>query len=134
MTEMLGDHVSSSSSLGAITVVGSGRVGPTIAALLGLAAAALGARALQRARRPDHATQRGAGRRRPTALLTGLLAVLLGVVFIAAADGGPGTGNGVVGSAFAIVLGTVAVVLDRLATMYENRRADQTAATAADVR
>jgi hypothetical protein len=120
---MIGDHVSGPSSLAAITVMGSGRVGPTIAALLGLVATALGARAVRRARRPDRAIQPGTGRRRPTALLAGLLAVLLGVVFIAAADGGPGTGNGVVGSAVAIVLGTVAVVLDRIAAMYENRLA-----------
>ena len=35
-----------------ITIMGSGRLGPTITALLGLAAAVLGARALARARRP----------------------------------------------------------------------------------
>jgi hypothetical protein len=118
---MLGDLVSGPTSLGAVAITGSGRLGPTITALLGFTAASLGARALARARRPDLATQPAADRRRPTALLLGLLAVLLGAVFLATADGGPGTGNGVVGSAAAIVFGAVAVVLDRLAAMHGNR-------------
>jgi hypothetical protein len=45
----------------------------------------------------------------------GVFALVFGVVFLAAADGGPGTGNGVVGSLFAIVLGPIALVLGGLA-------------------
>lgn len=128
---MLDDLGWSPTSLGAITM-GSGLLGPTIAALVGLAAAGFGARALLRARRLDHSTQPGSGRRRLTVLLFGLLAVLLGVVFLAAADGGLGTGNGVVGSAAAIGLGAVAVALDRLAAIHENQSADAIGATDVD--
>ena len=55
------------------------------------------------------------------ALLLGLAALLLGVVFLAAADGGPGNGDGVVGSAAAIVLGLVAIGLDRSTAMLRAR-------------
>ena len=112
---MLNDALTTPSTLASITIMGSGRLGPTITALLGLAAAVLGARALARARRPADRTSSAAPDHRPTALLLGLSAVLLGGLFLAAADGGPGTGNGVVGSAAAIVLGSIAIGLDRLA-------------------
>ena len=102
----------------AITIFGSGRLGPTLTALLGLGGAIVGARALIAARR------RGApapDAHHPAALLLGLAALLLGVVFLAAADGGPGSGDGVVGSAVAIVLGLVAVALDRSAAKHGGR-------------
>lgn len=100
----------------AITIMGSGRLGPTITALLGLTAAILGARALTRAKRAGHPTPAGGRQTRPTALVLGLPAVALGALFLATADGGPGTGNGVVASVAAIVLGSLAVGLDRLTT------------------
>ena len=102
-------------TMAAITIMGSGRLGPTITALLGLAAAVLGGRALVRARRPGDRLSSDVRHHRPTILLLGTSAVLLGGLFLAAADGGPGTGNGVVGSAAAIVLGLVAIGLDRFA-------------------
>ena len=112
---MVNDALTAPSTLAAITIMGSGRIGPTITALLGLAAAVLGARALTRARRPADRISSAAPDDHPTALLLGLSAVLLGGLFLAAADGGPGTGNGVVGSAAAIVLGSIGIGLDRLA-------------------
>lgn len=118
---MLTDALHAPHTLSAITIMGSGRLGPTITALLGLAAAVLGARALARARRPAGRISTDTRDQRPTALLLGLLAVLLGGVFLAAADGGPGTGNGVVGSAAAIVLGSIAIALDRFAAMQQSR-------------
>jgi hypothetical protein len=110
----------------AITIMGSGRLGPTITALLGLAAAVLGVRVLARARRRADRISTDAGGQRPTALLLGGAAVLLGALFLATADGGPGTGNGVVGSAAAIVLGSVAIGLDRGAAAWQSRRSGST--------
>jgi Family of unknown function (DUF6223) len=116
VSDMLNDTPRTPSTLGAITNFGSGRLGPTITAIVGLAALTLGAQALSRARRStDRASSKGRGGRR-AALVLGVAAVLLGVVFIAAADGGPGTGNGVVASGAAISFGSAAIGLDRLAT------------------
>lgn len=112
-----------------ITIMGSGRLGPTITALLGLAAAVLGARALLRTRRPDGRLASDVRDHRPTVLLLGTSAVLLGMLFLAAADGGPGTGNGVVGSAAAIVLGLVAIGLDRFAATQRSHSSSSGAAT-----
>jgi hypothetical protein len=112
------DHLASGhadSTLATITIMGSGRIGPTITALLGLTATALAARALARARRPTDRPASLALGDRPLALWLGLAAILLGGIFLAAADSGPGTGDGVVGSGAAIVLGALAVGLDRIA-------------------
>jgi hypothetical protein len=100
--------------------MGSGRLGPTASAVLGLMGAVIGARALRRARGGSPASSglgiaiERAGAR--GALVLGLLSLALGALFLAAADGGPGTGNGVVGSAAAIGLGTLAVILGALAS------------------
>jgi hypothetical protein len=48
-------------------------------------------------------------------LLAGIIAVVNGVVNLAIATGGPGTGNGVVGAAAAVVLGLIAMALGVLA-------------------
>jgi hypothetical protein len=47
--------------------------------------------------------------------VAGLLAVANGGLNLAIANGGPGTGNGVVGAAAAFVLGLIAVALSGLA-------------------
>lgn len=114
---MLNDALAAQPTLAALTIMGSGRLGPTITALLGLAATVLGARALARARRPGDRISSDVRDHRPAALLLGMSAVLLGGLFLATADGGPGTGNGVVGSAAAIVFGFVAIALDRFVAM-----------------
>src|SRR5262249_1737879 len=49
------------------------------------------------------------------ALVAGLIAAANGALNLAVADGGPGTGNGVVGGAAALVLGLIAMVLGGLA-------------------
>ena len=118
---MLNDALTAPSTLASITVMGSGRLGPTITALLGLAAAVLAARDLARAGRPAARTSSDTPDHRPTAPLLGLTSVLLGGILLAAADGGPGTGNGAVGSAAAIVLGFIAIGLDRLAVTKRRR-------------
>ncbi|MEU4746296.1 DUF6223 family protein, partial [Actinosynnema sp. NPDC023658] len=45
------------------------------------------------------------------ALVAGLIGAVNGVVNLAVAEGGPGTGNGVVGGGAALVLGLVGTVL-----------------------
>lgn len=83
----------------------------TSAALLGLVAAVIGGLALARSiRRIGNGGRQGA----IVALVAGLTTVVGGVLNLAAADGGPGTGNGVVGGAAALVLGLIAAVLGGL--------------------
>ena len=106
------------SLLATITIMGSGRLGPTVAALLGLVGTVIGARALIRSNRrkqfnvDSSATdERG---RATAAFVLGVISLVLGGLFLATADGGPGTGNGVVGSGAAIVLGPIAIILGGL--------------------
>jgi hypothetical protein len=89
-------------ALVAVAVPG-GRLGPTIAALVGVAAVVVGWATLRRHDRFSVAPL--------TVVGTGAATVAAGVVFLLLADGGPGTGNGVVGSSAAIVLGLAAIVL-----------------------
>ena len=49
--------------------------------------------------------------------------MVVGGLVLAVADGGPGTGNGVVGGALALVLGLIAMVLGGLA-LARSRRTD----------
>jgi len=58
--------------------------------------------------------------------VAGLLAVVNGGLLLAIANGGPGTGNGVVGAAGAVVLGLIAMVLGGLA-LAQSRRPGLTA-------
>ena len=103
----------------AITIMGSGRLLPSIAAVIGLIGTVIGGLALVRAnRRTRSDTNVGAtsGRSGATAaIVLGAISLVLGGLFLAAADGGPGTGDGVVGSFVAIVLGPIAIVLGGLA-------------------
>jgi hypothetical protein len=105
--------------LAGITIMGSGRLGPTLAAVIGLIGTVIGALALARASgrtRADSGTGATHGRRGATAaMVLGVISLGLGGLFLVAANGGPGTGNGVVGSIVALVLGPIAVILGRLA-------------------
>jgi hypothetical protein len=49
------------------------------------------------------------------ALIAGLVAVVNGGLNLAMASGGPGTGNGVVGGAAALVLGLIALTFGAMA-------------------
>ncbi|MFI5586185.1 DUF6223 family protein [Amycolatopsis sp. NPDC051758] len=93
------------------------RLWATAAALLGLAGAIIGGRALVRTVRRAAGGRKGA----VVALVSGLIAAAGGVLNLAVADGGPGTGNGVVGGAAAVVAGLTAVVLGGL-TLARARR------------
>jgi hypothetical protein len=111
-------HVSAQSAeVGAYTLTAA-RFWATAAALLALAGVVIGGLALARsARRIGNGRTKGA----MVALVAGLIAAVGGTLNLAVADGGPGTGNGVVGGAAALVLGLVATVLGRLALTRSRR-------------
>lgn len=90
-------------STAAITGMTSGRLGPTLTALVGLIGVISGGLALTRSGgRPAAAV---------VASVAGSISVVLGGLFAATADGGPGTGNGILGAAIAVVLGLIATIL-----------------------
>lgn len=101
-------------------VLTTARFWATSAALLGLAGAVVGGTAFARSvRRNGEGGRRWAG----VALLTGLIAVVGGAVNLAVADGGPGTGNGVVGGAAALMMGLIAMFLGGRALARSRRNA-----------
>ncbi|MDI6102155.1 DUF6223 family protein [Actinoplanes sp. NEAU-A12] len=54
-------------------------------------------------------------RRRPMiALVTGVFGIVVGGLVVVTADGGPGTGNGIVGGWAAVVLGLIATAMGGL--------------------
>ena len=59
------------------------------------------------------------------ALVAGLMSVVNGGLNLAIVDGGPGTGNGVVGGAAAFVLGLIALALSGLALARCRRTASE---------
>ncbi|GIG66207.1 DUF6223 family protein [Phytomonospora endophytica] len=96
------------------------RVIATSAALVALAGAVVGVLALFRAARGT-----GDGRRRGGRLAVALsvLGALAGVFVIVTADGGPGTGNGIVGGYLAVVVGLAGIALVWLARARARRDA-----------
>lgn len=95
--------------------IGSGRLVPTVAAVIGLIGVIMGALALARA---------GKGRTwAATALAAGLVSAGIGALHAANAAGGVGTGNGLAGAVAAVVLGIVGIVLGGLAFMRSRSRA-----------
>jgi uncharacterized protein DUF6223 len=92
----------------AYTLTGD-RVIATAAAVAALAAAIIGGLAL---RRPI-----GRNRKRTSmvALVAGMVGIVVGGLVVTTADGGPGTGNGVVGGYAALALGLIGVFLGGLA-------------------
>jgi Family of unknown function (DUF6223) len=81
------------------------RLWATSVALLALVGVVIGGLALARP----------ASRFGTASLVAGLLSVVNGGLVLASANGGPGSGNGVVGGAAALVLGLVAMALGGLA-------------------
>jgi hypothetical protein len=109
---------------GAITVYGltARRLWATIAAVLGLLGVIVGGLALTRRtnRLGGTAPERLAI---IVAFAAGLAAVINGGLNLAVATGGPGTGNGVVGGAAALVLGLTALTLGGLGLARRRRTA-----------
>ncbi|GAA2728599.1 hypothetical protein GCM10010439_37180 [Actinocorallia aurantiaca] len=107
----------------------AGRLVGTAAALVALVGVVVGGSVLVRS-----AGRIGGGRRRAiTSLVAGLTGMVVGALNLAVADGGPGTGNGVVGGALALLLGLIASVLGRLA-LVRSRRTGRTAGRSDDER
>ncbi|MFD5424177.1 DUF6223 family protein [Streptomyces sp. NPDC127084] len=98
-----------------VYTVSVGRVGAFLSALAGLLGSVSGglalARTSTRGRIVTWARRNGA----VTALVTGPVALVVGGTVAATADGGLGTGNGLGGAYFAMVLGLIAVTLGWLA-------------------
>jgi Family of unknown function (DUF6223) len=86
----------------------AGRVWSVVAALLGVAGVVVAGLALARFNRVG---RRGA----VVALVAGLAGMVIGGLVVAAADGGPGTGYGIVGGYAALAVGLIAVALGGLA-------------------
>jgi hypothetical protein len=92
---------------------GTGRLVPTVAALVGLAAVIAGATALTRRRRG----------RALAAVAAALVSVVVGGVHAATAAGGLGTGNGLAGAWVAVGLGAIGLILGGLALLASRRHA-----------
>ena len=109
----------------ATTVYGltSRRLWATMAAMLALAGVVIGGLALARpgSRLGTASAPKGFPLGTSVALVAGLIAVLNGGLNLAVANGGPGTGNGVVGAAGALVLGLTAMAFGGLALARSRR-------------
>jgi hypothetical protein len=94
------------------------RAWATAAGLLALAGAVLGGLALARYNRPvGNGGRKGA----IVALAVGLFAVINGVLIVATADSGPGSGNGIIGGYAALVVGLIAAALGGLVVARSRR-------------
>jgi hypothetical protein len=96
--------------------IGSGRLLPTAAAVVGLLGVVIGGLALARSRR--------AGNGRAGAIVAavlGLISLVIGGLHTANSAGSFGTGNGLAGAIVAIVLGLVGVVIGGLALARSRR-------------
>lgn len=92
--------------------LGSGRLVPTVAALVGLIGVVLGGMALAR----SSGVGSGSGRLWAIAAgVAGLISALLGGLHAANSAGGFGTGNGLAGAIVAIVAGVISTILSGLA-------------------
>ncbi|MBP2339755.1 Kef-type K+ transport system membrane component KefB [Saccharothrix coeruleofusca] len=98
----------------------AGRVWSFAALLLAVAGVVIGGSALARP-----AGRAGRGR---AALAAGLVSAVVGGLVVAAAEGGPGTGYGIVGGFAALAAGLVAAVLGGL-VLARSRRADRPGAS-----
>ncbi len=112
-------HVVIQSTAASAAAFTLGRSWSVVAVLLGLTGAIVGGRALTRS--PDRCNI-GRGRGGMVALVTGLIGAGAGGLVVVAADGGPGTGSGIVGGLLALVIGLAAAVLGAL-VLTRSRRA-----------
>jgi hypothetical protein len=102
-------------SLAAGYEVGSGRLVPTAAAVVGLLSVAVGGLALARSR------SGGARTAAVLALLAGLISAFAGGLHAANSTGGLGTGNGLAGAVVAVVLGLIGMAIGGLALARSRR-------------
>jgi hypothetical protein len=104
---MLDPQFLAESAVGASTLTFD-RAVATAAAVVALAGAVMGGLALLRP------AGGGSPRNSRIALATGVVGVVVGVWVLATADGGPGTGNGVIGGYAGVLFGLLAVLLGGL--------------------
>jgi hypothetical protein len=108
--------LSAAPAVGAHTLTAD-RIVATAAVVVAVAGAIIGGLAL--ARSAGHR-----GRRRSTiAVLAGIAGTAVGGMVVVTADGGPGTGNGIVGGYMAVVVGLTAALLGGLAQARSRRSA-----------
>jgi hypothetical protein len=103
--------------------IGSGRLVPTVAAVVGLIGVVLGGLALARS-----ASRIGPGNGRRGAIaagVAGLISVVVGGLHSANSAGGFGTGNGLAGAIVAMVVGLIGMLLGGLALARSRRTADR---------
>jgi hypothetical protein len=93
------------------------RLWATTVLVLALVGVVIGGLALARP-----ASRFGTATGRLGALVTGLVAVVNGGLVLVVANGGPGTGNGVVGGAAALELGLIAMAIGGAALSRRNNR------------
>ncbi|MEU0579785.1 DUF6223 family protein [Streptomyces griseoincarnatus] len=91
-------------------IIGDGRTGANLALVVGALGVALAWLATSRAGRRNSVNPRTAGL---AAMVMGAVGTVLAVLHAATTDGGPGTGNGLVGAVVAVPLGLGAVLLGR---------------------
>jgi hypothetical protein len=91
-----------------------GRLAGTLAALLALAGVVAGGWAVARP---------GGSRKAVTALAAGVIGMIVGGIVVGAAEGGPGTGYGIVGGFAAMAIGLAAAALGWLALARSRRNA-----------
>jgi hypothetical protein len=109
-----------SAMLVAVSGIGSGRLVPTVAALVGLIGVVLSGLALARS-----SGRIGASSGRLGAIaagVAGLISVVVGGLHAANSAGGFGTGNGLAGAVVAMAVGLISMVLGGLALARSRRR------------
>ena len=106
----------------------TGRLLGTVASLVALAGVVVGGLALTRSAGHAGNGTRGA----IVALVAGLTGMVIGGLVVAAAEGGPGTGYGIVGGIAALVIGLIATVLGCLALARSGRTPDRPTGSPAD--
>ncbi len=98
------------------TGIGSGRLIPAVAVVVGLIGVVLGRVALTRSSGYRQGAAIGGG-------VTGLISAVVGGLHAANSAGGFGTGNGLAGAIVAIVVGVIGMVLGALAVAHSRRGA-----------
>jgi hypothetical protein len=101
--------------------VGTGRVVPSVAVVVGLIGMVVGTRTL--ARRADPVGRDARRRGALVAAAAGAVSAVVGGLHAASAAGGVGTGNGLAGAIVAMVVGLISVILGGLALARARRTA-----------
>ncbi|WP_200207803.1 DUF6223 family protein [Micromonospora coerulea] len=110
-------HVSAQPAAVSVYTMSAGRLGASVAALLGLTGVIIGGLALARPTSGIGTGRLGAS----MALVAGVIGIALGGLVVATSDSGIGTGNGRGGAYVALVVGLIAMVLGGLALARSRR-------------